>query len=118
MTNRKNYRRLWAGLPLIYAFTGFYRVTQSSSFGMYRTVDIVQFLLSGVCFGVAMVLVIFAGVVRLTDGEKQRAREVLIEKRDACSDPDQMALLTSVIEQLNADRRGQGTGKGMFRGLE
>ena len=49
---------------------------------------------------------------------KQRAREVLIEKRDACSDPDQMALLTSVIEQLNADRRGQGTGKGMFRGLE
>jgi hypothetical protein len=112
MTNRKNYRRLWAGLPLIYAFTGFYRVTQSPSFGMYRTVDIVQFLLSGVCFGVAMVLVIVG------PHAKQRAREVLIEKRDACSDPDQMALLTSVIEQLNADRRGQGTGKGMFRGLE
>ena len=28
---------------------------------------------------------------------KQRAREVLIERRDACSDPDRMAFLTSVI---------------------
>ena len=31
---------------------------------------------------------------------KQRAREVLIERRDACSDPDQMAFLTSVIRGL------------------
>jgi hypothetical protein len=31
---------------------------------------------------------------------KQRAPEVPIEKRDACSDPDQMAFLTSVIRGL------------------
>jgi hypothetical protein len=37
---------------------GFYRVTQSPSFEMYRAVDIVQLLGSGVCFGAAMVGII------------------------------------------------------------
>jgi hypothetical protein len=37
----------------------FYRVTQSPSFEMYRAVDIVQLLGSGVCFGAAMVGMIF-----------------------------------------------------------
>ena len=32
-------------------FLGLYRVTQSPSYEMYRTVDIVQLLASGVCFG-------------------------------------------------------------------
>ena len=31
---------------------------------------------------------------------KQRVREVLIEKRDTCSEPDQMAFLTRVIHGL------------------
>ena len=35
----------------------------------------------------------------------QRARAVLIEKRDACSDPDEMAFLTSVIRGLEEGRR-------------
>ena len=35
---------------------------------------------------------------------RQRAREVLIEKRDACSDPDEVALLTSVIDGLEEGR--------------
>ena len=43
---------------LLTAFAGFYRVTQSPSFGMYRTVDIVQLVGSGVCFGATMVGVI------------------------------------------------------------
>ena len=35
---------------------------------------------------------------------RQRAREVLIEKRDACSDPDEVAFLTSVIHGLEKGR--------------
>jgi hypothetical protein len=35
---------------------------------------------------------------------RQRAREVLIEKRDACSDPDKVAFLTSVIRGLEEGR--------------
>jgi hypothetical protein len=34
----------------------------------------------------------------------QRAREVLIEKRDACSDPDEVAFLTGVIRGLEEGR--------------
>ena len=46
-------------IPLLTGVAGFYRVTQSPSFKMYRAVDIVQLLGSGVCFGVAMVGMIF-----------------------------------------------------------
>ena len=46
-------------IPLLIGFVGFYRVTQSPSFEMYRAVDIVQLLGSGVCFGAVMVGVIF-----------------------------------------------------------
>ena len=35
----------------------------------------------------------------------ERARKVLIEKRDACSDPDEAAFLTSVIRELENWRR-------------
>jgi hypothetical protein len=46
-------------IPLLLGFVGFHRVTQSPSFAMYRAVDVVQLLGSGVCFGAAMVGVIF-----------------------------------------------------------
>ena len=46
-------------IPLVVGFAGFYRVAQSPGFQMYRTVDIVQLLGSGVCFGAAMVGIIF-----------------------------------------------------------
>ena len=46
-------------IPLLIGFVGFYRVTQSPNFEMYRAVDIVQLLGSGVCLGAAMVGVIF-----------------------------------------------------------
>lgn len=46
-------------IPLMIGFVGFYRVTQSPSFEMYRAVDIVQLLGSGVSFGASMVGVIF-----------------------------------------------------------
>jgi hypothetical protein len=37
-------------------------------------------------------------------GARQRAREVLIEKRNACSDPDKLVFLTSVIHGLEEGR--------------
>jgi hypothetical protein len=43
---------------VIVGFAGLNRVMQSPNFAIYRTVDVVQFLGSGVCFGVAMVLII------------------------------------------------------------
>jgi hypothetical protein len=45
-------------IVVIVGFAGLNRVMQSPNFAMYRTVDVVQFLGSGVCFGVAMVLII------------------------------------------------------------
>jgi hypothetical protein len=52
-------------IPLMAGLAGFYRVTQSSNFELYRTVDIVQLLGSGACFGAAMV-----GVVLLLRGSR------------------------------------------------
>ena len=46
-------------MPLFVGLAGFYRVIQSPSFAFYRTVDVVQLLGSGVCFGVSMVAIIF-----------------------------------------------------------
>ena len=60
MTDRKRPPVVVWIIPLLIAFAGFYRVTQSSSFEMYRTVDIVQLLGSGVSFGAAMVGVIMS----------------------------------------------------------
>jgi hypothetical protein len=45
-------------IPLFVGLAGFYRVTQSPSFELYRAVDIVQLLGCGVCFGSVMVGVI------------------------------------------------------------
>ena len=46
-------------LPMIVGLSGFLRVAQSPNFALYRTVDVVQLLGSGVCFGATMVGVIF-----------------------------------------------------------
>ena len=43
---------------VIVGFGGLIRVMHSPNFAIYRTVDVVQLLGSGVCFGVAMVLII------------------------------------------------------------
>ena len=58
MTDRKRPPVVVLIILMFIALSGVYRVTQSPSFGMYRTVDIVQLLGSGVCFGAAMVGVI------------------------------------------------------------
>ncbi len=44
---------------LLVGLAGFYRVTQSPHFELYRAVDVVQLLGSGVCFGATMVGLIF-----------------------------------------------------------
>ena len=46
-------------IPLLVGMAGLFRVMQSSSFQLYRVVDVVQLLGSGVCFGATMVGVIF-----------------------------------------------------------
>ena len=45
-------------IVVIVGFAGLNRVMQSPNFAMYPTVDVVQLFGSGVCFGVAMVLII------------------------------------------------------------
>ena len=46
-------------VPVLVGLAGFYRVMQSPTFAAYRAVDVVQLLGSGVCFGAAMVGIIF-----------------------------------------------------------
>ncbi len=59
MVDRKRPSIMIWMIPLLVGLVGFQRVTQSPSFETYRAVDIVQLLGSGVCFGAAMVGVIF-----------------------------------------------------------
>ena len=59
MGNRKQPPIIIWILPLFVGLAGFYRVTQSPQYETYRSVDIVQLLGSGVCFGAVMVGVIF-----------------------------------------------------------
>jgi hypothetical protein len=49
---------IWIG-PVLIGLVGVYRVTQSPSFPIYRAVDVLQLLASGLCFGAALVGVIF-----------------------------------------------------------
>ena len=42
-------------IPLVIGLLGFYRVTHSAQFESYRTVDVVQLLVSGAGFGAALV---------------------------------------------------------------
>jgi hypothetical protein len=41
-------------IPLFIGLLGLYRVIQSPHFESYRTVDVIQLLASGACFGVAL----------------------------------------------------------------
>lgn len=43
-------------IPLLIGLLGFYRVTQSPQFESYRTMDVMQLLVSGAGFGAALVL--------------------------------------------------------------
>ena len=59
MRDRKRPRIVIWIVPLLIGLAGFNRVAQSPRFEMYRAVDIVQLIGSGVCFGAVMVGVIF-----------------------------------------------------------
>ena len=65
MVDRKRRPIVMFIIPLIVGLAGFSRVTQSPGFESYRTVDVVQLLGSGACFGVAMV-----GVILLIRGSR------------------------------------------------
>ena len=41
-------------VPLLIGLLGLYRVMQSPQFESYRTMDVVQLVVSGACFGAAM----------------------------------------------------------------
>jgi hypothetical protein len=59
MTNRKSGPSIMLFLmPLIIGLAGLSRVMNSAHFAAYRTVDVVQLLGSGVCFGASMVGII------------------------------------------------------------
>jgi hypothetical protein len=47
-------------IPLIVGFVGLNRVMQSPGFHLLRTVDVVQLLGSGVCFGATLVGIILS----------------------------------------------------------
>jgi hypothetical protein len=53
MSNRKRLLVVFI-IPLYFGLLGFYRVTQSPQFESYRTMDVVQLLLSGAGLGVAL----------------------------------------------------------------
>lgn len=42
-------------LPLLFGLLGLSRVMQSPHFESYRTLDVIQLLVSGACFGAAVV---------------------------------------------------------------
>ena len=58
MIDRKRAPIVILMIPLFVGLAGFYRFTQSPRYEMYRAVDIVQLLGSGVCLGAVMVGVI------------------------------------------------------------
>ena len=43
-------------IPLLSGLFGFHRVAESPQFESYRTMDVVQLLLSGACMGVTLVV--------------------------------------------------------------
>jgi hypothetical protein len=51
-------------IPLIIGLLGFSRVTENPQFESYRTVDVVQLLGSGFCFGVALTGSMFVLLLR------------------------------------------------------
>jgi hypothetical protein len=55
MTERKRPPVIIWIILLLFALAGFYGVTQRPSYALYRTVDVVQLLGSGACFGATMV---------------------------------------------------------------
>ena len=57
MTNR---RRLITGafVPLLIGFIAMYNVTRYPRFAAFRSVDVVQLIACGMCFGVALVSII------------------------------------------------------------
>ena len=54
MSNRKRPPVVVLMTPLFIGLLGFYRVTESPQFESYRTMDVVQLVVSGACFGAAL----------------------------------------------------------------
>jgi hypothetical protein len=59
MSNRKRPPFVVFIIPLFIGLLGFFRVTQSRQFELYRTVDVIQLVVSGACFGAALTGFIF-----------------------------------------------------------
>ena len=54
MSNRKRPPVVVFIIPLVIGLIGFSRVTQRPQFESYRTLDVVQLVVSGACFGAAL----------------------------------------------------------------
>jgi hypothetical protein len=59
MPDRKRQPIVVLIIPLIIGLVGFSRVTESPQFESYRTMDVVQLLGSGFCFGVVLTGLMF-----------------------------------------------------------
>jgi hypothetical protein len=54
-SNRKRPPVVMFIIPLFFGLLGFFRVMDSPQFESYRKMDVVQLVLSGACFGAALV---------------------------------------------------------------
>ena len=57
MADRKRPPAVLLLIPVFIGLAGFNRVAQSPGFALYRTVDVVQLLASGACFGAVLVAI-------------------------------------------------------------
>jgi hypothetical protein len=54
MSNRRRPPIVVFIMPLVIGLIGLSRVTQSAKFESYRTLDVIQLVVSGACFGAAL----------------------------------------------------------------
>jgi hypothetical protein len=59
MSNRRRPPIVVFIMPLVIGLIGLSRVTQSAKFESYRTLDVIQLVVSGACFGAALVGLMF-----------------------------------------------------------
>jgi hypothetical protein len=76
MSNRQRPPLVVWIIPLLVGLLGFYRVTQSPQFESYRTVDVVQLLVSGACLGTVLTGAMFILLRPRFDTNQYRSTEL------------------------------------------
>jgi hypothetical protein len=76
MSNRQRPPLVLPIIPLLVGLLGFYRVTQSPQFELYRTMDVVQLLVSGACLGAMLTGAMFILLQPRFDTKRYRSAEL------------------------------------------